>query len=145
MTNMSTFYNIIFGTFKEVFFFKSKFFYIVLFDLFEVHILGFAPNLLLSMARFISRSAVAPRSLTTRLGGRLFTPGDTWSCFCKLDLESLNSVSWRALLDLPSFWVKTSLSRFRALFSWTILSKVKDPTEKRNWLNNLSSTMIIYL
>jgi len=75
----------------------------VLFDLAEVHIFGLAPNLLLSNVEFVSLSVVTPRSLTTRLGGRLFTAGDTWSCFCKLDFESLNSVSWRALLDLPSF------------------------------------------
>ena len=106
-------------------------FHSILFDLFELHIFGLAPNLLLSKARFVSLSVVWPRSLTSRLGGRLLTAGETWSCFCRFDLESLKRVSCNALLDLPSFCVKTSLSCLRARFSWTILSNVKDPTENK--------------
>ena len=53
----------------------------------------------------------------------------TWSCLVMLDLDSLNRVSWRADFDLPSFWVNTSLSLRRALFSWTIFSNARDPTK----------------
>ena len=66
----------------------------------------------------------------------------TWSCFCMLDLESLSKVSCRADFDFPSFWLRTSLSRRRALFSCTILSNVRDPT-KTKYINHRPTSQIV--